>query len=186
MNKELLIVEDEQEICEILRDALSSQFSKVHEAKNGQEGLEIIKNNKLSLIITDFNMPKLDGAEFIKVIRSQQKNIPIIMLTGRGSDQIRRQVWAYGIWEYFEKPFNVDEMITCVERVLSLPDTVGFMYNHVNLLNFAEITVMLEKRKFAPFVEHCLGMGLSPASVTKDLILKYIQENHLSHTDKVS
>jgi DNA-binding response OmpR family regulator len=177
MNRELLIVEDEDDIREVLVDSLGSLFSKVHEARNGQEGLDILNTVKPSLIITDFNMPKLDGVEFIKMLKSKHMNIPIIVLTGRGSQDVRRQVWAYGIWEYFEKPFDIKDLTNCVHKVLSMfPEDAGLMDNPVGMLHFQEITVMLEKQHFVPFEAHCLKHGLSPSSKTKELILKYLKE----------
>lgn len=177
MNHELLIVEDDDDIRELLVENLTPYFKKIHEAKNGRQGLEILNAHKLTLIITDFNMPKLDGVEFIKMIKTKNKNIPIIVLTGSGTQAVRRLVWAYGIWEYFEKPFNLNEFMNSVRAVVQMTSQKPEVTEHsLRNIQFEEISVMLEKQFYTPFVNHCLNQGLSPATVTKRMILNYLQE----------
>jgi DNA-binding response OmpR family regulator len=178
MSVELLVVDDEADIREVLVDLIGNFFDKVHQAKDGQEALDILNSENISLIITDFNMPKLDGVELVKMIKNKHKNVPIIVLTGRGSEEVRKVVWAYGVWEYFEKPFDPKALQDCVKKVLPIiAEGNGTYVSPVRLLNFEEITVLLEKQISVPFSKLCVNRGLSPSSVIKELVVKYLDEN---------
>lgn len=181
MALEVLIVEDEDDVRESIIDTIGSFFDKVYEARNGQEGLQVLNEHKPNLIITDFNMPKLNGVEFIKMIKGKHSNIPIIVLTGRGSQEVRRLVWAYGIWEYFEKPFDPKEFKDCVKNVVAMPpEEIKSFDKPIRLLNFEEITVLLEKQHYAPFVAHCLKTGQSPSTKMEELVIKYLDDLNIS------
>lgn len=175
MSLELLVIEDEDDIRECIIDIIGPFFDKVCEAKNGFEALDVLNTSKPNLIVCDFNMPKLNGVEFIKLIKSKHNKIPIIVLTGRGSQEVRRMVWAYGIWEYFEKPFDPKAFKDCVKNVISMTKNELENYNKpIKLLNFEEVNILLEKRVYTPFVNHCLSKGLSPSTVIEQLVSDFI------------
>lgn len=178
MGREVLIVDDEEDIRAIISESIGHLFTRVHEAGNGIEALEVLKKEKPSLIITDFNMPELDGVELIKMIKSTHRNIPIIVLTGRGSQEVRRLVWAYGIWEYFEKPFDLKEFVNCVKKVIAtFPENFNSLEYSAGALKFGEISVVLDKNTYEPFEQKALNMGLAPSSLVKILIEDYLKKN---------
>jgi two-component system, NtrC family, nitrogen regulation response regulator NtrX len=81
----ILIVEDEESIRRLLKHLFSINGYVVAEAANGEEGISEYQKSKPSLIVTDINMPRINGVEFISLIRNIDKEIPIIALTGLDS-----------------------------------------------------------------------------------------------------
>jgi DNA-binding response OmpR family regulator len=109
--EKILIVEDEREIAEILKDCLESMGAECIWADNGAEGLiELQKDHKrFSLIISDVAMPIMTGTEFISSAMRLHGNLPIVMLTANSSFDVTRKSFSLGVIDYLLKPFRVTE-----------------------------------------------------------------------------
>ena len=122
----ILIAEDEAHIVRVLALWLSRHGHRVIEASNGQTALEAIDREPVELIISDMNMPVLDGLEFAKALREQKKvDIPFLMLSSR-SDQARLadMVKSYGVTLY-PKPFVPSRLVAEIDRLLEAPLSCG-------------------------------------------------------------
>ncbi len=91
----------------------------VHEAGSGVEGLEVLKSNHVDLILTDINMPSMDGLEFVRQIKAQKlaAGVPVVMITTESSEEHVRQAILAGARGYIRKPFTAEQV---KERVLPL------------------------------------------------------------------
>jgi two-component system chemotaxis response regulator CheY len=91
----------------------------VYEANSGIEGLEVLKSKQVDLILSDINMPSMDGLEFLRQIRAQNlaPGIPVVMITTESSEEHVKQAILAGAQRYIRKPFTADQV---KERVLSL------------------------------------------------------------------
>ena len=91
----------------------------VFEAGSGIEGLEVLRSKKVDIILSDINMPCMDGLEFVRQIRSQQLavEVPVVMITTESSEEHVKQAIQAGARGYIRKPFTADQV---KERVLSL------------------------------------------------------------------
>jgi two-component system, chemotaxis family, chemotaxis protein CheY len=91
----------------------------VYEASSGTEGLEVLKSKQVDLILSDINMPSMDGLEFLRQIRAQNlaPDIPVVMITTESSEEHVKQAILAGAQGYIRKPFTADQV---KERVLSL------------------------------------------------------------------
>jgi len=91
----------------------------VHEAGNGIEGLEALKTGKMDMILSDINMPSMDGLEFVRQIKEQNlaPGVPIVMITTESSEQHVKQAILSGARGYIRKPFTAEQV---KERVLPL------------------------------------------------------------------
>ena len=87
MNKRILLVEDEWKLRRIAADFLKRENFNVIEAEDGEEALNFIISQKFDLIILDLMLPKINGWELLKEVRSKDSTIPVIMLTARGSEE---------------------------------------------------------------------------------------------------
>jgi len=115
-NKEgqILIVEDEVEITEMLSIMLEEYFEEIFIAHNGSEGLKQIRKMKdLSCVISDINMPVMDGIAMVKKIRQDGNQIPVIFFTGYGSESAMHEALKYGVFDFVDKPSfdNLEEII---------------------------------------------------------------------------
>jgi len=91
----------------------------VHEAGSGIEGLEILRIQQMDLILSDINMPSMDGLEFLRQIRAQNlaPGVPVVMITTESSEEHVKQAIQAGAQGYIRKPFTAEQV---KERVLSL------------------------------------------------------------------
>jgi two-component system chemotaxis response regulator CheY len=91
----------------------------VHEAGSGVDGLEILKSKQVDLILSDINMPSMDGLEFLRQVRAQNlaPGVPVVMITTESSEEHVKQAIMAGAQGYIRKPFTAEQV---KERVLPL------------------------------------------------------------------
>lgn len=85
LKEKILIIDDEEAVLKISEDILKKSHFNVKTALNGNEGLRLFENDRFDLILTDIKMPRIDGLDVIKYVRTQNKEIPIIIFTGYGT-----------------------------------------------------------------------------------------------------
>ncbi|MGL5648599.1 MAG: response regulator [Clostridium sp.] len=103
--KTVLVVEDEIKIRFLIRDYFLSEGFKVLESSNGEEGLQVFSQNTIDIIILDIMMPKLNGLDFLSIVRDVS-NVPIILLTAKSEEDDKLQGYAFGADDYMTKPFS--------------------------------------------------------------------------------
>ena len=115
----ILVVDDEQRMRKLIKDFLAAKGYSILEAEDGEKGLEVYEENKnkISLILLDVMMPKLDGWSVLRQIRQDSK-VPIIMLTARGEEQDELFGFELGVDEYISKPFSPKILVARVEAIL--------------------------------------------------------------------
>lgn len=112
----ILVVDDDERILNFLRSKLNASGYKVLTATNGIEALEQVQAQEPDLIVLDLMMPKMDGFEMLKELRSFS-TIPVIILTAKGADADRIKGFKLGADDYLPKPFNPDELVARIEAV---------------------------------------------------------------------
>jgi DNA-binding response OmpR family regulator len=118
MNKNILLVEDDENLGIVLTDYLSMKGYKVTLAKNGEEGFQKYSQTKYDLLILDIMMPKLDGFSLAKKIRLNDKSTPIIFLTAKSMIEDRVEGLKIGADDYLTKPFSTEELLLRMKNVL--------------------------------------------------------------------
>ena len=119
LNNCILVVDDELRMRKLIKDFLAAKGYSILEAEDGEKGLEVFEENKnkISLILLDVMMPKLDGWSVLRQIRQESK-VPIIMLTARGEEQDELFGFELGVDEYISKPFSPKILVARVEAIL--------------------------------------------------------------------
>ena len=115
----ILVVDDEDVLREMLGDALRLSGFEVLEAADGSKALTILQGGKVDLIISDVNMPGMDGYEMLSHLRAQGDQTPAIMLTARRERADVTKGLKLGADDYVTKPFGLEELILRVNAVLS-------------------------------------------------------------------
>jgi len=113
----VLIVEDEKEICDGIEIYLKNQGYNVFKASNGIEGLQIIERETLHLAIADIMMPKMDGITMVMKLREKHE-FPVIMLTAKSEEMDKIMGLNIGADDYVTKPFNPMELLARVNSQL--------------------------------------------------------------------
>ena len=118
MDKEaILVVDDEKEIRELINIYLKNEGYNVFMASNGIEAIKILEKNDMDLIILDIMMPVIDGLEVCKQLRSQNKNLGIIILTAKTQEMDKVTGLLMGADDYVTKPFSPSELMARVDAV---------------------------------------------------------------------
>lgn len=118
-NEKLLVVDDEEDICEILQFNLKSEGYVVDTAYSAEEALEMIGECEYSLILLDVMMEGMSGFKMAEKVKTQMKlNIPIIFLTAKDTENDMLTGFSIGGDDYISKPFSVKEVIARVKAVL--------------------------------------------------------------------
>jgi len=120
MAKTILAVDDSASIRQMVSFTLKSAGYEVVEAVDGMDGLEKAKARSVNLILTDQNMPRMDGLTLIRSLRAQPqyKSIPILMLTTESSEAMKTQGRAAGATGWLVKPFDPQKLIEVVRKVI--------------------------------------------------------------------
>jgi len=117
MPKEILIVDDDRNICEVIKLYLQKEGYKVTLAYDGQAGIEAFERSTPSLVVLDIMMPRKDGWEVLKQIR-KSSSVPVIMLTAKGETFDKVLGLELGADDYIVKPFDPKEFIARVKAVM--------------------------------------------------------------------
>lgn len=119
MAKTALIVDDSSSVRQIVKMVLTSSGFAVIEAENGQLGLDQLNGQKINLILSDVNMPVMDGIEFIKNIKEldEYKFTPILMLTTETSPELKAQAKEYGVKAWLVKPFRPALLLSAITKL---------------------------------------------------------------------
>jgi two-component system chemotaxis response regulator CheY len=122
MAKTIMIVDDSASIRTVVGIALRGEGYAVIEAKDGQDAINKLTGQKVNLIISDVNMPIMDGITFVKHVKQMAayKFTPIIMLTTESDESKKREGQAAGARAWVVKPFKPEQMLAAVQR-LCLP-----------------------------------------------------------------
>ena len=118
MNKRLLVVDDDTDIRELLEFDLAQSVYDVDTAKDGSEGLQKALSNHYDLILLDVMMPKINGFDVCKNIKSHKPEIPILLLTAKGTINDKTIGFNSGADDYIVKPFDVQEVLLRVRVLL--------------------------------------------------------------------
>ena len=114
----ILLVEDEQKLANSLANNLRSEGFAVDLAFNGESGKDHALTYAYDLIILDVMLPVLDGSQVLKIIRTKNRNVPILMLTARDSVQDKVKFFETGADDYLTKPFSFAELLVRVKALL--------------------------------------------------------------------
>jgi DNA-binding NtrC family response regulator len=114
----ILIVDDELGVRESLRMILKLYYD-IYTAPDGETALNIIKERKIHLITLDLNMAKLSGIETLREIRKIDGELPVIIITGYGTQKDEEEALIYGVRDFIAKPFNASKIITVIKEMLA-------------------------------------------------------------------
>lgn len=119
-NQTILIVDDSPSMREMIRFTLKSAGYQVYAATDGVEALEFAQTQGVDLVVTDINMPNMDGISLIKELRKLEpyKFTPILTLTTEGGDELKQDGKEAGATGWIVKPFDPDQLIRVIQRVL--------------------------------------------------------------------
>ena len=120
MYKTILVVDDEESICQSLSGILVDEGYEVLIAKSGEESLKIIDEELPNLVLLDIWLPGIDGIEALKIIKSDFPYIQVVMMSGHGTIETAVKATKLGAFDFIEKPLSLDKVVLIVNHALDL------------------------------------------------------------------
>ncbi len=120
MAEKLLVVDDEPDIVKVLTKILEISGYEVCTAGNGVEALQAVKDHNPELVLLDYMMPDINGLDVLRGIKSYSEDIYVVMVTGRGSEEVAATVMKSGASDYIIKPFEKNQILTVVKDTLRI------------------------------------------------------------------
>ncbi len=115
----ILVVDDAREMRDFIAAyVLRPQGYQVYTAENGTAGLQLFRSLNPDLIISDINMPDLTGFELARIVRDEQADLPVILITAEGSESVAREAMLAEVADYLSKPFDPQELLDAITRAL--------------------------------------------------------------------
>lgn len=139
----ILVVDDDPQIRRVLRTALVAQDYEAIDARNGEEAIERLQEEKPDLIILDVNMPRMNGLEACRAIRSSS-DIPIIMLTVRDTEADKIEALDAGADDYVTKPFSSPELLARIRAALRRAPQLS---NEMQVIRFDDVEINFNLRR---------------------------------------
>lgn len=173
--KKILIVDDEANIREVIKEYSEFKGFEVTEAVDGMDAIEKVKNNDFDIIILDIMMPRLDGFSACKEIKKIKK-IPVIMLSARGEEYDKLFGFELGIDDYVVKPFSPKELMARIDAVL-LRYNINQQESNNSKYQFEGLTVDLEGRTV--YVD---GKRIEMTPKEYDLLFYFIKNKNIALT----
>ena len=142
MNNRILIVEDDHDISEMIKDTLVSHGFVVTTVYDGDEALQIVEEQNFDLIMLDIMIPKIDGIECLKIIRTKSM-IPILIMSAKGEDIDKALGLGFGADDYIAKPFSMIELVARVKAILRREKHYMDLTSQVNDISSQHETIQL-------------------------------------------
>lgn len=114
----ILIVDDDSNICESLKDILTFEGFGCVIAKDGKEALEIINQQKVDLMLLDIRLPRIDGMDVLKESIAEHSYLPVVMISGQGTIQLAVESTKLGAYDFLEKPLDAERVLITVRNAL--------------------------------------------------------------------
>lgn len=181
--KNILIVEDNIDIHNLIREVLEKEHYRVLSSYTGTEAMRIIENERIDLILLDLMLPEINGEEIVKKV----KDIPIIVISAKISTEDKVNVLLNGANDYLTKPFNVEELLARIKVQLRIDNKkeknedltykdMRLSKEDVHTLYIKEKSIYLTKTEYAILKQ----LLLSPKNViTKTKLLEQLSEDSL-------
>ncbi|HNR50234.1 MAG: Sensor histidine kinase RcsC [Deltaproteobacteria bacterium ADurb.BinA179] len=117
-SKNILIVDDSDDLSHVIADFLSMFGYRVHTAKDGLAALEYLEKTSMDIVVSDIHMPKMDGFTLMTEIKSRYPRTPIILITGFSVSEAKKMAFEKGADAFVAKPFHLKDLKNVIDSVI--------------------------------------------------------------------
>ena len=119
MNRQILIVDDEMDMLQLLKRSLEPDLScRVKTALSGEQALQLLERKIFDLVLADIKMPDMDGLELLELIKRENPDLTVVMMTGHGDIEMAVNAMKSGAYDFITKPFDHDALVLRLEKAL--------------------------------------------------------------------
>jgi DNA-binding response OmpR family regulator len=115
----ILVVDDNEDMCQIISDVLRAEEYMVGIAHNGKSALNELKNKAYDLMVLDYKLFDISGLEVLEKMRGMTPPLYTIMISAYGSESVKARARELEVYDFFDKPFDVDALLKVVKKALS-------------------------------------------------------------------
>jgi DNA-binding NtrC family response regulator len=178
----ILIVEDEPEMGKVLLKGLSHYGHVIHLEEKASAALKVFDQKPFDLVITDLNLPDMNGIHLLDAIKSMSHSTPVILMTGFGKVQNAVEAMKRGAYDYIQKPFSLEMMEQTIENALSANRPKKNDLSNFNELDSSFLPIITQDRRMKEILQLCQRIAASKAPVMiqgesgtgKELIARFI------------
>lgn len=176
---QVLLVDDEIDILSLISDALNDRGVTSFSAESGEQAIEAYRKLRPRLIVSDYNMPGLNGLELFKFLRDLGNRAPVIWLTGNSTRAITREAWLRGVLNIFQKPFDVDSLVDhCCEYLNMRPqEIIELRPKFLDNIVFKNLSIDLDKSLYESLQKKCLEVSISMSRYVSSLVEQSLKED---------
>ncbi|HVN71638.1 MAG TPA: response regulator [Desulfomonilia bacterium] len=116
-SKQVLIVDDSQELANVIADFLSMYGYQVHTARDGYDALQCMNSQQIQIVVSDIHMPRMDGFTLMGEIKTRYPKVPIVLITGFSVNEAQKMAFERGANAFVAKPFKLKELKNVIESV---------------------------------------------------------------------
>lgn len=171
--QKILVVDDDKDMCFLLDRFLSKHGFEVIQSYNGKKALELLEENNIALVLTDFRLEDIDGKELLSRIKKTHPQMPLIIMTGYSDVKIAVEVIKNGAFDYVTKPLFPDEILIKIKEALAAPQNGTTTVEPESKEAVSESPATMPKAKDKPYVIH--GQYIFGDSAPFKKILNQIQ-----------
>lgn len=187
MPNSILIIDDEKAILKVMEMNLQREGYSVFTADNGNDGLKILQEKDIDVLLLDHQMPDINGLELLKIIKNRYKDLSVIMVTAYGTIEMAVDAMKLGAFHYLTKPINFDEMYIIIKNAVEqkkLLNRVEMLTQEVKKLYGME-SIITNNQRMKEILEMLPGVADTEATILimgetgtgKELIAKAIHYN---------
>lgn len=173
----ILVVEDCKHVNTKLIEYLSKFFLEIDSAQNGHEGLTKFDNKRYDIVLTDINMPKMDGVTFIEKLIDIDSSVQVIVASAFGNDENILTLNKFGIVEFIQKPIDnlklVDALLLCIENIQTIVNNSNIKYTLENEV-YQKLLKSKDNEKTVELINSYKGLSIIQDGYIKDLDSKTI------------
>jgi DNA-binding NtrC family response regulator len=122
--KNILIVDDDPEILSLLPEFLVDLPVQCHTVTSGQGALNMMKERRFDIVISDIKMPEMDGLALLQKLQGQGFTGPVVLMTGIVDINMMYLAWKLGAFDFLDKPIDIEKLLTIVSRALKIDPSV--------------------------------------------------------------
>ena len=118
-NIDVLLVDDETGFLDVLQKRLGKRGLTVTPAASGTEAIQVLRRNDFDVAVLDLKLGDMDGIEILQIFKKMVPDLPVIMLTGHGSEQAAREGMQFGAFDYLLKPCDLEELLNKIREAVA-------------------------------------------------------------------
>ncbi len=160
----VLVIEDNEELLQLMTRLLRREYN-VFTAENGKEGIIVLENEDIDLIVSDVMMPEMDGIEFCKYVKGNLEisHIPVILLTAKNKEEDRAEAYEVGADAFISKPFNLPVLYARIRNLLKYKEGVVHDFKHQLVFELKELNYTSLDEDFLQRAIDCVNGHLEDA-----------------------